>query len=243
MEYLLFASGHELRLQRPVTLYSFLQKFCVCILHITIQTHTHFSLRITRNRSIVSLPDSKGILFENLLDITSRSYYSCKSLNCNLLIMKAKFMSDFEIDCNAYMPEMSLSFHLRVVSTVSFTIYRERYRFFYLIAAHKRSSTLRFSMSSVCSSQCLPLQASHQHNPKARLRFGSLSSNQEYGFCYGGIYFLFSASTSSNLISLGNKMFFPVYNLMDPPQHKNGILSAYGTIKMQNRSSTENSLT
>lgn len=48
--YLLFASGHELRLQRPVTLYSFLQKFCVCILHTTIQTHTPFSLRITMNR-------------------------------------------------------------------------------------------------------------------------------------------------------------------------------------------------
>ncbi len=31
--YRLFASGHELRLQRPVTLNSFLQKFCVFILH------------------------------------------------------------------------------------------------------------------------------------------------------------------------------------------------------------------
>jgi hypothetical protein len=41
--YLLLASGHELRLQSPVTLYSFLQKFCVCILH-----HRHRSNTVNK---------------------------------------------------------------------------------------------------------------------------------------------------------------------------------------------------
>jgi hypothetical protein len=66
--YRLFASGHELRLQRPVTLNSFLQKFCVFILH---QPPPHATIK-----QRLSTASSEGLSTETRRKKTDESFFA-----------------------------------------------------------------------------------------------------------------------------------------------------------------------